>query len=306
MQHTKERSLRLLILLMQRTRRFSVPQLADELEVDRRTVYRYIDTLNDAGFVVHTDHHQVRLEMNTSINKQLSDLLYFNHAEATTLFHAIDSIETDTAFRAELKRKLHALYSTRTVADKVMRLEHDRVRARLMKAMEQRRQTLFKGYSSPNSNTSRDRLVEAFQLSEDGNYVWAFEVETKQNKVFRISRIQAVEEQEQCWLHSRLHQAGYTDDFRIISFDGKTIPVRMRLQRRAYNLLVEEFPDTEQNITHDPATEEWIYEARVSNMKGIGRFVLGLADSIRVESPELRSYIRYFAQRYILELPYGE
>lgn len=292
----------MLILLMQRTRPYSVPQLAEELGVCRRCVYNYIDALNDAGFVVHTDHRHVRLENRDSLTGQLQDLLYFSYDEALTLFHAIDQIETNPKVRASLKQKLAALYGTRAVAEKVARIEKARVRPHLDDAIQRRRRALFVGYSSPNSNTQKDRLVEPFLVSDDGNYVWAFEVESMQNKVFRISRIGEVRVLDGPQLETRHHQAGYTDAFQMISFDGKTLPVRMRMNRRAYNLLIEEYPATERDITFDEQTGEWIYQAKVSSVKGIARFVLGLCDCITVETPELRSYVKYMAQKYILRL----
>lgn len=290
----------MLIMLLQRTRNYSVPQLAEELGVDRRSVYRYIDTLNEVGFIVRTDHRRVRLENTTLFNRQLADLLYFNHEEASILYHAIDSIVANNAMRNDLKHKLSALYGIRESAEKHQRAEHVKVREQIAEAIERRMRVVFVGYSSPNSDTKKDRLVEAFQFSEDGNYIWAYELESAQNKVFRVSRIQQVRVLDECWLESRHHQAGYTDAFQMISFDGKTIPVRMRMARRAYNLLVEEFPATEQDIIYDAKANEWIYDSRVSNMHGIGRFVLGLCDSITIETPELRCFVRYMAQRYIL------
>ena len=84
----------MLTLLMQTNRKYSVDDLAEILEVDRRTVYRYITTFNHAGFVIQTNHRHVRLAQNTLLHKQLSDLLYFNQEEAMTLYNAIDAIES--------------------------------------------------------------------------------------------------------------------------------------------------------------------------------------------------------------------
>ncbi|HBE55729.1 MAG TPA: transcriptional regulator, partial [Prevotellaceae bacterium] len=51
-QPKQDRALRMLALMLQRTRRYSVAQLAERLGIDRRTVYRYINTFNEAGYVV--------------------------------------------------------------------------------------------------------------------------------------------------------------------------------------------------------------------------------------------------------------
>ena len=285
-------------MMLQHTRRYSASQMAEQLGVDRRTIYRYINTFNEAGYVVLTDHHHIRLATGTAIHKQLSDLLFFNQEEAMTLYNAIESIETDTRLKEELKSKLATIYGTSLVTEKLMRMEKNHNTKHLMEAIEKRRRAILKGYSSPSSNTQRDRLVEPFALSEDKKYVWAFELESAKNKVFRISRIQSVEMQEQVCLCSRLHKKGYMDAFRNISTDGSTLPARIRMKRRAYNLLMEEYPLCEQDIIPTDSHEEWILDTQVSSYKGITRFIMGLADQITIETPELKQYVTDYAHRY--------
>lgn len=297
-QPKQDRALRMLAMMLQHTRRYSASQMAEQLGVDRRTIYRYINTFNEAGYVVLTDHHHIRLATGTAIHKQLSDLLFFNQEEAMTLYNAIESIETDTRLKEELKSKLATIYGTSLVTEKLMRMEKNHNTKHLMEAIEKRRRAILKGYSSPSSNTQRDRLVEPFALSEDKKYVWAFELESAKNKVFRISRIQSVEMQEQVCLCSRLHQKGYMDAFRNISNDESTLPARIRMKRRAYNLLMEEYPLCEQDIIPTDSHEEWILDTQVSSYKGITRFIMGLADQITIETPELKQYVTDYAHRY--------
>lgn len=297
-QPKQDRALRMLAMMLQHTRRYSASQMAEQLGVDRRTIYRYINTFNEAGYVVLTDHHHIRLATGTAIHKQLSDLLFFNQEEAMTLYNAIESIETDTRLKEELKSKLATIYGTSLVTEKLMRMEKNHNTKHLMEAIEKRRRAILKGYSSPSSDTQRDRLVEPFALSEDKKYVWAFELESAKNKVFRISRIQSVEMQEQVCLCSRLHKKGYMDAFRNISNDGSTLSARIRMKRRAYNLLMEEYPLCEQDIIPTDSHEEWILDTQVSSYKGITRFIMGLADQITIETPELKQYVTDYAHRY--------
>lgn len=298
-QPKQERALRMLAFMLQRTRKYSVAQLAELLDVNRRTIYRYVNTFNEAGYVVLTDHHHVRLATGTAIHRQLSDLLFFNQEEAMTLYNAIESIETDTHLREELKSKLATIYGTSLVSEKLMRMEKNRNTKHLMEAIEKRRRAVLKGYSSPSSDTQRDRLVEPFAITRDKKYVWAFEMESAQCKVFRISRIQSVEMQEQVWLCGRLHRQGHMDAFRTVSMDGSTLPARIKMKRRAYNLLMEEFPLCEQDILQCDNQEEWVLDTKVSNYKSITRFIVGLADQISIETPELRRYVTEYVQQWL-------
>ena len=288
----------MLTLLMQTNRKYSVNDLAELLEVDRRTIYRYISTFNEAGFVVQTGNRHVRLAQNTQIHRQLSELLYFNQEEALTLYNAIDAIESDTERKTELKRKLAAIYGTKAVQEKLIRLEKSRLLKSLMEAMEHRRRAVLVNYSSPSSNTTSDRLVEPFCLSDDKKHVWAYEVSTGQNKLFKLSRAEAVRILEEPWLMSMHHRKGFTDAFRIISFDGQTQPARLIMNRRAYNLLMEEYPLAQQDVS--PLGEDWVFDGQVSSYVGIGRFALGLADCITVETPALREWMKAFATKHII------
>ena len=179
-----------------------------------------------------------------------------------------------------------------------MRMEKNRNTKHLMEAIEKRRRAVLKGYSSPSSNTQRDRLVEPFALTEDKKYVWAFEIESAMCKVFRISRIQSVEMQEQVWLCSRLHRQGHMDAFRTVSMDGSTLPARIRMKRRAYNLLMEEFPLCEPDVSPATTQEEWVLDTQVSSYKGITRFIVGLADQISIETPALCDYVASYVRQW--------
>ncbi|MGL4853534.1 MAG: WYL domain-containing protein [Phocaeicola sp.] len=84
------------------------------------------------------------------------------------------------------------------------------------------------------------------------------------------------------------------------SYGDARYPVVLSLNRRAYNLLTEEFPLSERYIIQLSA-DEWLLQTEVSNFVGITRFILGLAADIRiVESKELQEYVREYGERYIL------
>lgn len=288
----------MLTLLMQPNRKYSVNELAEKLEVDRRTIYRYIKTFNEAGFVVEIRNKAVRLAKNTQIHKDLSDLLYFNQEEAVTLYNAIEAIETDNEFKSDLKKKLASIYGTKTIEQKLIKLEKNKIMKNLMQAIEGKVRVELCNYISPSSNTTRNRIVEPFCISDDKKNVWAYEVESCQNKIFSLSRVETVKILPQVWLHGIKHKKGFTDAFRIINFEGNTLPVKLRLNKRAYSLLVEEYPLTEKDITaHE---NEWIYVGQVSHYKGICRFVIGLADCIKIETPEFQEYVKKFAKDYLL------
>ena len=77
--------------------------------------------------------------------------------------------------------------------------------------------------------------------------------------------------------------------------------IKLRLGLRAKNLLLEEYPLAEKEIRK--SGHKWILETSVCSMLGIGRFVIGLADDIKiVDSPELVEYVNNFAAKHIPSL----
>lgn len=108
------------------------------------------------------------------------------------------------------------------------------------------------------------------------------------NKTFRLSRMESVTLLDEKWLCRSEHRQIYTDIFNFASED--LIPVTLRLDQLSYNVLVEEFPLAEKDITSDG--EHWLYNSHVCSLKGIGRFVIGLYDHIEIiNSPELEDYV---------------
>ena len=76
------------------------------------------------------------------------------------------------------------------------------------------------------------------------------------------------------------------------------IPVTLRMTLKAKSLLVEEYPLTSRDMSF--ADGYWWLRTTVKDLAGVGRFVIGLADQIKViDSPELTSYILNFCRNHL-------
>ena len=70
------------------------------------------------------------------------------------------------------------------------------------------------------------------------------------------------------------------------------MPVKLRLGVMAHNLLIEEYPLSERDLTQEDETH-WLLDTMVCNYAGIGRFVMGLAEDIEVvDSPDFAAFLR--------------
>ena len=102
---------------------------------------------------------------------------------------------------------------------------------------------------------------------------------------------------EDFWDHITEHHTEPVDIFRM---PGRNrTHVTLKLGTMSKNLLLEEYPLAEKQLRQQDGG--WILETDVFSMKGVGRFVIGLADDIEVlDSPELAAYIKEFSAKYLL------
>ena len=108
--------LRLMKLLTGNVSR-TIDSLAAELGVTPRTVYRYIDTIREAGFVVNKLYGNV-YQMG-KVSRGLTDfkrLIYFTDEEAYLAAKMIEGIDNNNALKRDLQRKLASVYDCTSIA----------------------------------------------------------------------------------------------------------------------------------------------------------------------------------------------
>ena len=286
-----ERLLRLMKLLTANTT-YNIDQLAERLQMSRRTVYRYIDTFRDAGFVIKKSGDCIRLDKESPHFRDISQLVHFTEEEAVILKSAIENIDDTNLLKQNLKRKLYSVYDNKTLADTVVRGKNAPNIRRLIEAIEERRQATLRGYQSAHGGEVRDRRVEPFAFTTNYVQVWCYDLESHSNKLFKTSRIGSVELSDTGWEHETGHDEGFIDAFRM--HGGTRRRIRLELGMLAYNLLCEEYPLAERDLK-PLGRGRWTLDTEVAGMAGVGRFVVGLLDDIRiVDSPELTEYIREY------------
>lgn len=300
-EHAKiERMMRLMQMLTSNVD-YSIDDIATRLDASPRTIYRYMESLVEAGFVIQkTGKRQFRLCTESPFFKDISQLVHFNEEEAYMVSQLIDSIADSNQVKRNLKRKLASVYNFRGMVDSVIERSNSQFAHKLLEAIELKQQVLLKGYSSSNTGKVRDRIVEPFAFTTNYIHVWCYEPESQKNKMFRLSRMEEVNILAYPWNYERFHKAAFIDIFRMSSMDGVTFPVKLELNTRARNLLVEEYLLAERDLTKI-GPDCWLLETEVSNYLGVGRFVLGLMADIRVvDTPDLDAYLREYVQKHFL------
>ncbi len=289
-----ERLLRLMKMLTANTS-YSVDELAQRLEMSRRTIYRYIDTFREAGFVIKRDGEFIRLDKESPHFKDISQLVHFTEEEALILRRTIEGIDDTNMLKAGLKRKLYSVYDNGTISSgRVSRKNSSNIHT-LLSAIESHQSVVLKGYQSAHGSVVRDRRVEPFAFTQGYVQIWCYDLDDGKNKIFKSSRISSVELLGEGWQNEALHREGFIDIFRMNG--QERLPVVLELGILSYNLLLEEYPLAERDI-EKIADKKWRLTTQVANYVGVGRFVVGLIDDITiVDTPELMEYIRAYVAK---------
>lgn len=286
-----ERVLRLMMLLTANNR-YTIEDLSEKLETSPRTIYRYLDTFKDAGFFVTKNGPYFKLDKKSRYFKDISQLIHFTEEEAYILNSAIESIDPTNTIKQNLKAKLASVYDYKMLAECVVKGENARNVNSIIEAIEDKKQIILHDYTSAHSKKVSDRLVEPLSFTTNYIQVWAYEVSTGMNKLFKLSRIGSVEVLDNDWEYESSHKEGLMDLFRINSFDQ--IPIKLKLGLRAASLLVEEYPLAEKYLSHLPDDPSYfILQTNICGYEGVGRFVLGLLDDIEIlEGGGLKEFLR--------------
>ena len=283
-----QKMLEVLLLLDCRYGR-TIVEISERFGISQRTVYRYLDTFRQVGFVLVNTNGYLKIDKSNSSVQDIGNLLHFSEEEAFILSKAIHSIENTTELKENLVKKLYSLYDYDRVIHAIAKKEESENIYTLLQAIKQQKQVVLKSYKSGNSKNIRDRIVEPIDFTINYTGVWCYDVEDGLNKVFKTSRIAMVSLLDTSWLYKLNHKKGIIDIFRIQSFNP--IAIQLKLSIVAHNLILEEFPLSEKYLTKIN-DDEYLLETQVGSYLGIGRFVLGLPSEIQIISPQaFKDYI---------------
>jgi proteasome accessory factor C len=269
---------------------YSVAEIADKKEISLRSTYRYIETIENAGFVFSRNGTRIKIDKENSHGKMLDDLLHFSKEEAFILSRAIYTIDDDNQVKGNLIKKLYSLYDFKRVANTIIKKEQSQNVHLLLDAIENKKQVVLIEYQSANSQSIRDRVVEPIEFTINYTSIWCHDIESNSTKIFKTSRIKTVEISSISCCHQNDYKVGYLDIFR---FSGQIkLSVKLKLNLRAKNLLTEEYPLSETFIV--PENENcYLFDGWVCAWEGIARFVMGLPGDVEIiDTPQLNDFIK--------------
>lgn len=291
--------LRLMKLLTGNVSR-TIDQVAKEMGITPRTVYRYIDDIREAGFVVNKLYGSVYAM--GKVGRGLSDfnrLIYFTEEEAYITAKLIEGIDNNNVLKRDLQRKLASVYDSTSIANYIDNTANAANVEALADAIKRKKQVVLKQYESAHSNESKDRLVEPIEFTANMIDIWAYDVDNGDNRVFKVARIHEVEVTDTGWEFASKHKAIKPDVFRMVGNLNEKIV--LQLNTRAKSHLLEEFPLAEKDLKREDG--KWLLKTTIHSLEGAGRFVIGLAADIKIlEGKKLLDYIKNYDKKYVQKL----
>lgn len=283
------RQLQLLLLLTQNYT-LTVSEISKKVQMSKRTIYRYLDTFAQMGFVVEKMGAKYRLDYRSPFFRKLVQGIQFTEDEALTIYQVLCSVYDNSAQIRNLRQKLARIYDPEVLARHYSDERFAENLHTLYDCIREERIAILHNYVSPSSGTVSDRIVEPYMFLNENSEVRCYELSTKTNKTFKIGRMKSVEPIQLLWSHKDKHAPLFTD---LFHFSGEErIAVHLLLGRLATSVLLEEYPGARPYLTK-AADGNYRLDIEVCSLKGVGRFVLGLFDDIQVvQSPELTDYLR--------------
>lgn len=274
------------IIAVLKSGHWTIKQLAERFDTSERTIYRYINLLEEVEFLIEKDFDNRYFIMTSEDDPSQSQ---FSMEETRLIKKLIQSGAGDNPLKNLLLKKL-ALNSE---MDSMPRLF---VKARLGKfvdvlaeAIKEKKQVVLKNYHSAHSNEIRDRLVEPIHFGDNYQSIIALDTNDKASKQFKLDRIGEIGETTKPFQYEAQHQKNQSD---IFGFNGDAnLWISLSLGMRAYLLLSEEFPLAVPYI--EKRDNNYYFHGPVAGFVGVGRFVLGMMDDITVEGPDnFKQYLR--------------
>jgi predicted DNA-binding transcriptional regulator YafY len=266
----------------------SVRSIESFLNTSERTVYRYLDLLKDLGFNIERD---VNNKMFIAASSDI-DLIPFTPQEADYLKKLILSTGKDNQLAQSVLQKVQQSSEIQIGANSLFKAHLAKIVEQISVAIIEGKQLLIKGYSSANSQSISDRLVEPTSFTDNYDAVSAFEISTNLNKYFNIERMSSVQVLDIPMQHETKHEFLKPD---IFGFQDKSMDkeIEIEMSMRAYLLLKEEYPMSAAFIKPIPDTGKYYFKANVQSFKAPGRFVMGFLEEIQViGSEDFKRYIQ--------------
>jgi predicted DNA-binding transcriptional regulator YafY len=271
---------------------WTIRQLAERFDTSERTIYRYINLLEEVDFLIEKDFDNRYFIITSEDDPSQSQ---FSVEETRLMKKLIQSGTSDNPLKNLLLKKLSLNSELDSMPRLFLKARLGKFVDQLAEAIRDKKQVVLKNYHSAHSNEIRDRLVEPIHFGDNYQSIMALDTADKGCKQFKLDRIGEVIAMDKSFVFEALHKKNQTD---IFGFTGDASTwITLELTMRAYLLMREENPLAVPLLTKEE--DHYVFQGPVATFEGVGRFTLGLIDEIRVTRPE--SFISFLKNKLMLQ-----
>ena len=246
----------------------SIKRLAQSLEISERSCYRYLDLLAEMGFEVAKDPHHKFFLRSEAISEP------FTKEESQLIHEALSVAAKNNPLAASIQAKLPYLAESQTRANQVIAGHLAKLVSQIQEAIKNEKQVRIFKYQSASSESITDRLIEPIGFTDNYQTLCAFEVESQQNKYFKLERMGSLEILEENTKFKELHQLLKPDVFGF-NETGERFHIQLKLSMRAMLFLKDDYPATADFLT-EQRDGTWLLDVEVNSMEPVNRIVRGM------------------------------
>lgn len=250
----------------------TIRRLSQSLEVSERSTYRYLDLLAELGFEVKKDMHN-KFSLG---GDQIVDP--FTKEEAQLIHEVLSVSVKNNPLVASIKAKLPSMEVSNILSNNIVSGHLAKLVAQINESIASQHQLRLLKYQSASSESITDRLVEPIGFTSNYQYLCAFEVESRQNKYFKIERMGSIEVLADSFQFTSMHKLLNPDVFGF-NEGVESFPIHLRLSMRAQLWLRDDYPDTVKYLT-EQADGSWHLDVTVHSMDPVNRIIRSMPGEV--------------------------
>lgn len=252
----------------------SIKRLASTLEISERSCYRYMDLLDELGFELSKDeNNKFSLKADQVVDP-------FTKEESHLIQEVLTVSVKNNPLVYSIMSKLPSLEESNILASNIVNGHLSKLVSQINQSIFNKTQIIIHKYQSANTESIADRLVEPIGFTTNYQYLCAFEVDSLQNKFFKLERMGSVEMllvEYQFEPHHKLHKPdvfGFSDS-------GEKYNVKLLLSMRAQLWIKDDYPETSTYLK-DLGNGSWLLEVEVFNMEPVNRIIRSMPKDIQL------------------------
>jgi predicted DNA-binding transcriptional regulator YafY len=226
------------------------------------------------GFEVDKDPHHKFFLRSEAISEP------FTKQESQLIHEALSVAAKNNPLAASIQAKLPYLAESQSRANQVMAGHLAKLVSQIQEAISTEKQVRIFKYQSASSESISDRLIEPIGFTDNYQTLCAFEVESQQNKYFKLERMGSLEILEENAKFKELHQLLKPDVFGF-NETGERFHIQLKLSMRAMLFLKDDYPATADFLT-EQKDGTWSLDVVVNSMEPVERIVRSMPNEIKI------------------------